>query len=394
MLTIDISNLTPQEAKYVLEGHSFLKKIPSLYYLNAYDWKKCPQYVAKIIENFRLSKLEIADFARRLGLERATIYYFNEGMDHNGIQWNDLSYYINILNNKTPNIGKVIAENSILKTQLGTLLKDKAKTKDQFKPTFPKYLRSSQKEFPNIQSNSETTKPKISNQQETVQKPVSLSHTNQQNSINSQSNTTPRPPSAPKISHSEINLEIYIKSELLNLKNLFPKRIPWLQKPYLVALICKDFLQFDGFFSSFCKKYDISTTTFGYYLRGYKITPGVNFTNAKKWEDLILELKKLNIDIEDLRNKLDKIKIKTITHFIHDDSKNQEFKNPTLNISTPNIENFTTINIESIQNIKTIEVESFENLSYEDKQKIKLNKFEILEYAFDPQGNIIATIRL
>lgn len=384
MLTIDISNLTSEEAKYVLEGHSFLKKIPSLYYLNAYDWKKCPQYVAKIIENFRLSKLEIADFARRLGLERATIYYFNEGMDHNGIQWNDLSYYINILNNKTPNIGKVIAENSILKTQLGNLLKDKAKIKDQFKPTFPKYLKSPQKEFSNIKSNS-----KIFNQQETAKEKTSLPHINQQNSINSYPNI--------KISNSEINLEIYIKDELLNLKKLFPKRIPWLQKPYLVALICKDFLQFDGFFSSFCKKYDISSTTFGYYLRGCKITPGVNLANAKKWEDLILELKKLNIDIEDLRNKLDKVKVKTITYFANDDFKNQESKNLTSNISafqTPNIENFTTINIESIKNIKTIEAESFENLSFENKQKIKLNKFEVLEYAFDPQGTIIATIKL
>lgn len=346
MINVDISNLTPEQSKCILESYNFLKKIPTKTYTYSYEWRQAPQHVAKIIEYFRLSKLEISDFARRLGLEKATIYYFNEGMDHNGTQWNDLNYYINKLNEQKPNYSKLIAENGALKAKLGSLLVEKARNK------------ITQQHLGSKNSNS---KVQIPNTNTNNKKEVA---TDLQKSLSSQQVSA---------TSNFINLELYIKNEIKLLQIAYPFRIPWMQKPYLVALICKDFFQSNlESINIFCKKYEISSHSFAYYLRGFK--SGSKLTHAVDWPELVRELENLNISIELLRNKIANISVKSYTP-CGDTPQKVQFEPPTRS----NISN---------------SFENFESLTHQDQEKIKNTMFELVEYTFDPQGNILAIIKI
>lgn len=547
MLNTDVSNCTEHETKCLLEAADILKKIPIGLYNYMRHWKKTPQFVSIIVKCFRYSGLTLNDFARRLGIETQSLYYFNDGMDHNGIQWPDL---IRCLNKIPPSVkvraetvnvnrleqqrrirqehnSQVKAESGILKTKLGSFLtrgRDVEKSIPSYGETryekqvlnngkrlvippppysvkspeqpIKKTIESVTNEFRpfirpkngetqyfvnetnlpmtiiplannNIVSNSftpihEFTIDNVNNcQSDNSQNDiVSSSSNNFKVESKVESKIESQLPALDSISESEkelldklaasynlpYNLEPYIKTKLKEIKGTHV-RMPWKSHPDIVAVICKDFLKHDGSLNSFCKKYLISDATFNFYFRGLKPTSN-NGKKAQEWKELIVELSKLNISLDDLKNRLDVIYENRINNK-YVESENQFEKIELVNFQKPEmkqeyifeqsceqsqqpikiqqpivpfkpvkivpnnpiayescestkisisekiiVQYYPNNNLKNNRSENQVQVLTFDSLENIDKLKINSNKFELLDYCFDSKGNIIAKLKL
>src|SRR5687768_16197733 len=88
----DISGLTTEQIECVLNASEMLDNIPKIQI--SYNYRSAPFLVSKIVLNYKMSKLPIKDFARRIHINDSNLLYFSQGKYIDGSLWKELIYYI------------------------------------------------------------------------------------------------------------------------------------------------------------------------------------------------------------------------------------------------------------------------------------------------------------